>query len=724
MADISAVFISIDLYSSTLDKLIKKTDEAVDKLIAISKATKKATADMSSASTVAYQAADKLQKSTNGIKDMVNKMDKVGSSTARVTDKLLAAGASTDKTVKKILRASGSIDKTSDKLKKSSENAKKATASLEKAGKAIDNVNSKAEKAKKSSEALGKIFGKVFNLNNMKKGMKLIDDMAQTNTKLGSITNNKQERSELKNKIFASSGNSRGSFANMADTVVKLRSTTGDTFKNNDETIAFTELAQRSFVSGGLSKEGRTTAMGQLTDSMAGGGIKGDALTSLTKTAPAIVEAISNYTGASGKDLKALADQGQITAEVMKNAMFAASDEINNNFAAAPMTFEDIWSRIKDTGIQAFSGIMEKITEFISTPGFSQFIAGLSMGIGMLVEGITWLIGVFQSGWSIIGPILAIIGSVLLIQMIAGLWAMIPPIILQAIQWFIAALPLLIFIGLIAALIVMAINMGATFRDVIGFIGSIVGGLVTVFNNIFVYIWNIVADVVNFIANAFDNAALNVKIALKDMAIFGLDILEGLILGIEEMINRIPGVKIDISSGISDYKNKLMAETDKLKSEKEFKTYVERKQYKSVIEGADAGKNFATETYDKGVKFLNSLPDTTLPTGPSIPFTGNSDPSGGIPADTMQYPNPTNPLPIEGSGPNGSVNVEMPDDDLDYLRDIAERDYIANVATNSLAPNISVQFGDVHENADADKVAGRIREILQNEIAVASEGGY
>ncbi len=66
----------------------------------------------------------------------------------------------------------------------------------------------------------------------------------------------------------------------------------------------------------------------------------------------------------------------------------------------------------------------------------------------------------------------------------------------------------------------------------------------------------------------------------------------------------------------------------------------------------------------------------------------------------------------------------MPDDDLDYLRDIAERDYIANVATNSLAPNISIQFGDVHENADANKVAGRIREILQNEIAVASEGGY
>lgn len=724
MADISAVFISIDLYSSTLDKLIQKTDQAVDKLITISKLTKKATADMRAASIAANLAADKLQKSTNGIKDIVSKMDKVGASTAKITAKLQTAGAATDKTVKKILRASGSIDKTSDKLKKSSENTKKATASLENAGKAIDKVNSKAEKAKKSNDALGKIFGKVFNFKNMKNGIKLIDDMAKTNTKLGSITNSDDEKSKLKNKIFAAAGNSRGSFTNMADTVVKLSTTTGNLFKDNDETIAFTELAQRSFVGGGLSKEGRTTAMGQLTDSMAGGGLKGDALTSLTKTAPAIVEAISKYTGASGKDLKALADQGQITSEVIKNAMFAASNDINNNFADAPMTFEDIWSRIKDTGLQAFSGIMEKITEFISTPQFSQFISGMVAGIGMLVNGITGLIGAFQSGWSIIGPILAVIGSVLLIQMIAGLWAMITPIIIQAAQWFIASLPLLLFIGLIAALIMMAINMGATFRDIIGFIGSIVGGLITVFNNVFVLIWNIVADVVNFIANAFDNAALNVKIAIRDMAIYVLDKVEGLALGIEDMMNRIPGVQVDISSGITDYKNKLMAETEKLKSEKDFKIYVEQKEYKSVMEGADAGSAFATDTYDKGVKFLNSLPEITLPTGQSTPYTVNSDPGAGIPVDTTQYPTPGNPLPIEGTGPNGSVNVEMPDDDLDYLRDIAERDYIANVATNSLAPNISIQFGDVHENADANKVAGRIREILQNEIAVASEGGY
>ena len=66
----------------------------------------------------------------------------------------------------------------------------------------------------------------------------------------------------------------------------------------------------------------------------------------------------------------------------------------------------------------------------------------------------------------------------------------------------------------------------------------------------------------------------------------------------------------------------------------------------------------------------------------------------------------------------------MSDEDLKYLRDIAERDYINKFTTATLAPNISIKFGDVRETADADKVAKRIRKILQEEIAMAAEGSY
>ena len=84
----------------------------------------------------------------------------------------------------------------------------------------------------------------------------------------------------------------------------------------------------------------------------------------------------------------------------------------------------------------------------------------------------------------------------------------------------------------------------------------------------------------------------------------------------------------------------------------------------------------------------------------------------------------SNPLAVEGTGKDGAVDVDMADEDLQYLRDIAERDYINKFSTATLAPNIQITFGDVHEEADADKVAGRIKKILQEEIAIASEGEY
>jgi tape measure domain-containing protein len=136
---------------------------------------------------------------------------------------------------------------------------------------------------------------------------------------------------------------------------------------------------------------------------------------------------------------------------------------------------------------------------------------------------------------------------------------------------------------------------------------------------------------------------------------------------------------------------------------------------------------------------FNISPETDLGLAPELNYTyeipgqdtagGNIYNSGysGVSANNYNAVNnnlANDPLLVKGSGTGGAVEVEMPDEDLDYLREIAERDYIANIASNSLAPNISVQFGDVHETADADKVAGRIKQILQEEIAMVSEGVY
>ena len=847
MADISAVFISIELYSSTLDKLIKKTDQAVNKLLQVTGSTKKAVDNMKAASLMADKAAAKMQKSTSALNNMVNKMDKAGTSTLKITSKLKAAGTSTGKivnkleaagnstgkTVTKMLKAGTTVDKmlnklhksegsvekiigkmqkagsstekivkgmqkaaeltskTADKLEIASDNTKEATENFTKASEAVDKLNGKVDKAEGGSE-LKDLFGSVFNLDNMKKGMKLVDDMARTDTKLNSITNEKQEKAELKNKLFAVAGDSRGTYSDTADTVVKLRSTTGDAFKNNDEALAFTLMAQKSLVATGGSPEERSSVMEQLTNSMAAGGLKGDDISSLTKTAPMIVAALSNYTGASGKDLKTLADQGKITAKDIKNAMFAARVEIDKSFAATPMTFADIWNQIKEGGFEAFSGISDKVTSFISSDDFSGFIDTLTIGmseIGNAAEEvlniITSIATFFSDNWSWISPIVwgivaafvaynavaLITNGILMLQaVIQGIKTMATAaeasstflataaqnglnaaLFACPLTWIILAIVLLIAIiyavvGAInkfagTSLSATGIIFGA-FTTIGAFIGNILIGVLESLFGFINSLFNPFINIANFIGNVFTNPVSSIIYLFQGMA-------DGILASIEKVASSIDLIAgTNLADTVAGWRADIKAFADKTVAK-----YAPDENYKTLINSLDLSvedlgiSRFSyKEAWDFGYKGGQSLDekvkgmtnifslDGEKNTFDPSKYTDNYDlynpQNGGDPAPPLPNTAPdgtfnlNNPLPIEGTGPNNSVNVEMPDDDLDYLRDIAERHYIANVATNSLAPNISIQFGDVHENADANKVAGRIREILQNEIAVASEGGY
>ncbi len=326
--------------------------------------------------------------------------------------------------------------------------------------------------------------------------------------------------------------------------------------------------------------------------------------------------------------------------------------------------------------------------------------------------------------------------------------------------------------------------IGSIIGSVIAFIVNVIVTIVQIIIGIVEFVVNTIAAVFDFLDNAGNKSIGSIILLFIDLANVVLDVLDNISAAIDftfgsDLNKTVKGWKAKVQLSA----DKIMSENkdgsnDKTHSRLDINQFLEDNGFplngidysKAWEKGGNIGGEFgkAVEKFFGGGdpdSNTNMSPESNTKKGayPDIdavtswlnniknkfkldgedPLT-NSDPSkdnkGYDPSAYTDYSNigngagrdvdynmsdiftNTNPLPIEGTGPNGSVNVEMPDDDLDYLRDIAERDYIANVATNSLAPNISIQFGDVHENADANKVAGRIREILQNEIAVASEG--
>lgn len=719
MANINSMFITLNVNSSPMDVFNKKIEAVTKKLVEAASSLDKTMSKMMVVSNQAAKASSQLNSAGSSINKVSKNLATVSGNMDKTSKRMSGIGVATSKMIKNMNGVGSSVSKVSKNLVAVSKNMVNAATKMTQGSGATKNFNKAIDDTgKKSSLANNKVVKLIksmglFSKANISKGMDIYDKFTNTTTQLGSVVDKGSSKEVLQDKVFAAANRSRGNFTDMAGTVTKLERSTGDLFGSNDETIAFTELTQKSLVASGAAPEDRKSGMDKMSDVMAAGKLDGGGLKDILKTAPLIYDAISKFTGKSGDELMALAEAGEISSGVIKNAMFAMSGEINNKFSGTPMTFADIWTSIKDTGLQAFSGIFMKIQELISSNEFQAFLSELIDGFTIIADVALFLIDSIISGWDVIGPILGIIAGLYLISMIASLWAMIPPLIAMIPAIFAVAWPILLILGIIGVVIGVVRALGVTWEEIFGFIGGVVGVFGATFFNHMITIYNVVASLVNFLGNAFKDPFTSIKILGNELAIHFLSVIENIAGGFEGLLKFFGLDKkfsfvSDLKNTISDKKNNIIDKTNVDKANMGYKDYMPKKDLIDYGDAASMGGEKATNLY----KSMSG-------TGEKID-----------PAADQKYPDPeefsskTNPAVIEGTGSGGSVNVDMPDEDISFLRDIAERDYIANIATNSLAPNISIKFGDVHENADAEKIAGRIQRILQEEIAIASEGVY
>lgn len=550
-----------------------------------------------------------------------------------------------DEATNKILRASGATDTFNQKLRNTGASANSA------------------------ASGIGNYIKAALSIAGAIKGMSIIDDYINTQARLNLINDGLQTQAGLQDKIFAAADRSRGAYSSMAASISKLGILAGDAFSSNDETIKFAELMQKSFRVGGSSQMEQQAGMYQLTQAMAAGKLQGDEFRSIMENAPMLAQAIADFTGKSKGELKKMSAEGTITADVIKGALFAAAEDIDAQFEKMPMTFADVWNKIKNGGIRAFSGVMESINKLVNTNGFEDMVNGFIGGMYTLANAIQWIIDITSQHFDVIKPALEFISGVLLLGMIRRL-------ALIAAYWFAINWPIVLVVGAIV-LVANALNaMGITASDVFGYVGGAIGVLIAWFinlgatvQNVFIFVLKSVDDMITRCVNGAISA---INLIIK-------------------ALNRIPGVEISLVDQLDNSFGNLKYQ--KLTSYSD--------AYKA---GSQIGKNAYTGISNK----LSSLTDF-----------------GGIgQSDLGALGTPTNPVTVQGTGSNGSVKVDMSDEDIQYLRDIAERDYINKFSTKTLAPKIQVTFGDIHEEADVDKVHGRIRKILQEEIATASEGVY
>ncbi len=537
-----------------------------------------------------------------------------------------------------------------------------ASAMIVKVSGQTDNLGKKLEKtgtsAGKAGLGMSKLFKSLISIENIKKGMDIADEYTNTSTKLSLINDGLQTQEDLQDKVFAAAGRSRGSYADMANSIYDMSNMAGSSFESNDELIAFAELAQKSFKMGAAGASEQSGAMQRLAQVMSEGSLSGDDFLYIAQNAPMMADAIAEFTGKSKSELQEMAAEGEITSDIIKNAMFMSSDGINNKFETMPMTFADLADKIKNHLLENFGFIIRaiaQIAQFIGdnfdniVPVFYGVAAGmLAFALATTIanianKGLTVTLSSNPIMWVALGIGIVVAAIYKWVQAVGGL----------EIAWM------------------MVKNVIFTVLDQIG-LGIFSAGVA--------------------ISNFFGDIGAKVLVNVETMANAWIDVINGFI----NTINKIFGKSFDTleyftfgTTAMEGHEANKAALLDELKNaEYDAKLRASTRQIEIDI-AKQKSEEKAAVTY---------------------PGYDNSTSADVVNADSIS---------------NNGMNVDsIEDEDLQYMRDIAERDYINQFSTATLAPSIQVSFGDVHEEADANKVAGSIKRILQEEIVMAAEGVY
>lgn len=645
------------------------------------------------------------------------------------------------------------MDGYSSQIKKIVENTDKAAKAILGASKNTDGFNGSLGRtgaaADVANSSLSRLVKTVVSLAAVKKGMDLTDTYTNTNARLAMITGSLEEQRTLQKDIFAAADRSRGDYTEMANATAKLKMLAGDTFGSNLEAVGFTELLTKSLKVSGAGTAEQNSAFLQLTQAMTSGRLQGDEFVAVMENAPMVANAIAQYMGKTKAELKELSSDGAITADIIKGAMFQAADEINGKFSQMTPTFADTWQKIKNAGTQAFAEVFEKVNTALNSAGvqtaLNNFI-GLIYLAGEATEG---FIDFCIAAWPMVSPFiwaaavalgiyagaqLALNGLALIsaarfgAQAIgAGLYALslwattgatwAETTAQLGLNSALYACPIVWIVGLVLVLAaafyagVAAVNhfTGATLSGT-GIIGGALGALAASATNSFIFIYNVIAEVVNFFANVWNHPVAAVKILFYDLAITVVGYMTEMARSVEAIINRIPGVEVQISAGLDNFKAGIEKAAASAKTASDWNEVVKKKDF---VNGAD----FANKGYEIGSGLADKA--SNLFSG----FNPNLDGAGGSGIDLSQFATAGSPATVKGTGKGGAVKVETDKEDIEWMRKLAERDYVARIAQNTLAPNIKVEFtGPITKEADTDGVVGHMIDRLKEVIATAPEG--
>ena len=605
------------------------------------------------------------------------------------------------------------------------------------AAREADHLNDKQQEVVAGAEQINGSWSKVkgyiqtaMAAIGVKKIIDLADTMTTTRARIDLMNDGLQTTDELQSMIMASANRSRAAYQTTADAVSKMGIMAKDAFGSNAELIQFTELINKQFTIAGTSAAGVDAAMLQLTQAMSSGVLRGEELNSIFEQAPTIIQTIADYLGVPIGQIRAMAAEGQITSTIVKNAMLSSADEINAKFNSMPMTFANVGNIIKNILLDAFEPAIKVIGSG------AQWVYDNWERIEPVISGVAATVGILVGAYILYNTVQAITNTLQAIStaraaMQAGMT------IAQAAATKTATGAQ---VGLNAAMLAnpmtWVILVIAALVGAIIFLIQKVGGLKnaweickaalvvawTALKVAFFAVYNWIANLIDKLKLCWQKAGTAIANFMGDMKVSVLTVLQNMINGaigiindFISLLNKIPGVNISLIEQVT-FATTAAAENEAAKQARadalnQYEADIKAAQAERDATYSAAKQELADATAKLSETYANARADAAQNATDSATTTWNLGNSGSI--DN-----------IDTVGSVGSIesDINIADEDLKFLRDVAEMRYVQNHMT--LTPQVILEGVQISEKVDIDEVVTTIERKLENEFTAAAEGVY
>ena len=629
-------------------------------------------------------------------------------------------------------------------------------------------ISAGTQQANELTNTIKRAVAAYISIQSVGKALNISDELVQTTSRLNMMNDGVQTTAELVNMVYAAAQDARGSFSQMADVVARFGNNAKDAFSSSEEVVAFADLIQKQMTIAGASTQEAANAELQLSQALGSGVLRGDELNSIFEQAPNLIQNIADYLDVPIGKIREMAADGELSADVVKAAIFSAADDINSKFNEMPMTWGQIWQSMQNTALIAFQPVLQRLNDLANSEAFQTFIQGAIEAMATLanillnVFDLAVSIGTFiGDNWSIIAPIVygivaaltAYIAISAIVAAINGIMAMAEGVkaaaqmmatgatfaetaAQQGLNAALMACPLTWIIMLILALIVVIFAVCNAIAKMTGIansgFGVITGGVNVViqfFKNLGLTVANIALGIGNAIAalasnmmTAFHNAICSVQSWFYNLLSTALSVIEGIC----SALNKLPFVEFDYS-GISSAADDYAAKASEAAGNKE--------DYQSISDAFNEGfttfdafqDGWASDAFNAGAAWGDGIADKVSNFSLSDVFGQTDIPNVG------DYTSGFNDA-IANSGVGDSIgniddntgkikdSLDVTEEDLKYLRDIAEQEAINRFTTAEINVDMSGMQNTVNSGDDIDGFMTKLTDSVNEAVDNMTEG--